>query len=385
MIYLYDASAIICSGTLTKQMLGKSKHCRGDLNYYSFPTAGLYSLMGYLATDLNNLKEGDSIVVAFDCHFKDNIRKKYYPDYKANRAKNLDLYNKLGGSIPDNMSLMELRNHISQLGNYMESELEERVRDVVKDKSISIQKHLAKWMVRQMGVNVVEHPNLEGDDLIYSVCYKYGQTTKVLLRADDGDLHDCRFYAREFDMRSVSGRGKITPNSGSILGKILYGDLKDNVRPLRENTSIETVKKLNNALGNGLNDINIMGDPEVLKTMGFTDNEVYYIVKNHYLKTPKMIDVEITQTEFDIEKIEKMQSVFGFLSLLKRSKGTRYTKPDMKVIHENIYSSLPKYVKEWHDLVRYTENVDKVNLHMSTVENSESDTITDLEEILKIL
>ena len=386
MIYLYDASAIICSGTLTKQKLRYGKRgSRGDLNYYSFPTAGTYSLMSYIASDLRNMKKGDKIVVAFDCSMKSNIRKLYFPDYKLNRLKNQDVRDNYGGSIPDSLSLEELTSDIRNLGKITDYELKERVRDIVKSKSIGLQKQLTMWMLEQMGINVLYHENLEADDLIYSVCYKYG-SEDILLRADDSDLHDCKLYAPKLKMRSVAGRGEIDLMTGRMFGKIVYGDMKDNIFPLSDNISRDKLKGLANTLSKGIQDVNTLIDPRKLSYMGFNEEEIYFITKNAFLKIPKIIDVNVENTELLEEETSRMMSIFGFKSLLKRLNLERYVGRDMKIIHNNIYSSLPRYVKEWHSLVEFKEKKEDIDNHMAEVMAKSDDTaIKNLDEILKLI
>lgn len=388
MIYLYDASAIICSATLSKQKLKNSQEHRGDFNYYSFPTAGIYQLLSYIVTDLKRKKLNDSIVVAFDCHFNDNIRRYYYPDYKRKRIKYPEL-----GQLKDNMTLKDIENLVMETypikadehPNKFKERVSDIVRDVVKQRAIQIQKRIVKWMLKEIGVVVAEHPQLEADDLIYSVCSKYGETEKIFLRADDGDLFDCISYAPNLTMQSVKGDGTLSPRSGVIYNKIFHGDLKDGVYSLYSSIQKDKLDRLDIAIRRGTYDTSILDSYDQLVSIGFTEEEAQLIIKNNYLKTPKIVDVDACPVTYNHQQLEKMFSIFGFDSLLNRIDGKRYTGLDMQDIHKKVYSILPIYVKEWYYSRRYALNKSE-EIYSDTLETYEtSKVISNMDEIIDAL
>lgn len=385
MIYLYDSSAIICSATLSEQKIRGTNECRGDFNYYSFPTAGIYQLLSYIVTDLKRKRSDDSIVVTFDCHLDNNIRRQYYPDYKIKRKKYPEL-----GDIPDSMTLNQLEHLVKstypigedELINKYQQRIDTIVRNTVKHRAIAVQKRIVKWMLKEIGIVVLEHDQLEADDLIYSVCYKYGEKEKIFLRADDGDLFDCISYAPKLTMQSVKGDGTLSPYSGVIYNKILHGDLKDGVYSLYSSIPKDKLDRLDIAIRRGTYTTSIFDSYENLTSIGFTDEEANLIIKNAYLKTPKMIDVDAPPVVYNHQKLEKMFSIFGFDSLLKRIDGKRYTGSDMEDIHRKVYSILPIYVKEWYYGRRYT--LDKTTeIYSDSLESYEtSKVLSNMDEIM---
>ena len=178
MIYLYDISAIICSGAYGR--VSKT------WNQMYFPTGGLYKAFSYLFRDMKKLKEGDKIIVCFEG--KGNIRKDFYPEYKASRRK-------------------------------YRSDLEREI--------VAVQNNALKEYLPKIGIPILYQDGLEADDMIYSVVAQNPEEP-ITIRADDSDLYDTLLLNRFVKMESVAGR-EIIMRRGTTLQKICHGDTSDNI------------------------------------------------------------------------------------------------------------------------------------------------------------
>ena len=278
-VYLYDISAMIYAGTLSRRTM--------YWNHYCFPTGGIYKVLSYLMRDIKNIKQGDKIIACVDS--KESIRKKYFSDYKENRVGKLS---------PTQYKLLKLQYDV----------IEEALKDA--------------------GVLVAKVDGLEADDLMYSFAYKF-PNEDVIIRADDGDLDDTKLFCSKASIQSVSGRESIRMGDNVIISKILNGDLKDNIKAL-PNDIVCKSQVMNWYLSGELNIFDTTLTYDRLLKYGLDPDFTKALYKNIFLKAPKIIDVgEIKDTVVNKDSLRKLFSIFSLQNFLKSSNMTKDTSEDV--------------------------------------------------------
>lgn len=137
-----------------------------------------------------------NIIIAEDCHLKDNWRSQIFPEYKGQRSGEREKNGWQGGPSFDIM-----------------------YKEAIPD------------MVNVHGVNHLKHDKIEADDIISQIVIKHMGKMKFIIVASDNDY----FQILEDDvdlinMKGVSQKDKMRMSpQGHLMEKILKGDVSDNI------------------------------------------------------------------------------------------------------------------------------------------------------------
>lgn len=334
-IYLYDISAMIHSGAKSNagKKVGKPKR---EYNFNTFPTGGLYTFNQYFLGDVKNLKEGDFIIACFDGKYNKLKKREVYPDYKANRLVGVE-------GLSNHPTEQELCQRLKQV--------DQRVRQkYVENSAVSVQVKLLRELLPKMHVTVLYDETLEADDWIYTVAYLAGEDYKIVLRADDGDLDDCKAYAPHIKKFSVEGKGELKMHVGNNFFKVIKGEVGDGIPNIRAKHGRPKIfNKLRDDIVAGCQSTEIFTDKMALmKYYKFTNEEADDILRNNYLVCPLMQD----EFEVDEEPVDKA-FIIEYLRAFRFKTGLRIMKSDLfstdisNKILEDAFKLLPLHVKEY--------------------------------------
>jgi len=158
-----------------------------------------FFFLNKLISILKQFKENNNIILGI-CDGVDNWRKHLFPEYKSDRKE------------------------IRKLQKYMN--WEKRFEEFEKMK---------QFLDEYTCINILEHQNLESDDIIASLCKLYSNNTQLTILSSDHDLHQLLVYpnVKLISLRTL--KEKKIKNPIAELNKLIRnGDKTDNI-PKAEN------------------------------------------------------------------------------------------------------------------------------------------------------
>lgn len=337
-VVIYDVSAILYSG-------GLASYSRNWCNSVGFPTGGLYKLLNYLFRDIKNK---DNVIFALDSNPNNYLRKKVYPDYKANRNN----------------------------------------KDSLDKERIDLQYQLLIDKLPKLGIAYIQKDGYEADDIIYSLVGAI-KDKQILIRADDSDLKDTMIINNLVSMESVTGKGIFTPKRKEIYNKICYGDITDNYKGL-STAELNYFRKFASIYP----DVSILGnryDKELLEICENNYEIANNINRNIYLATPKFINIDkIPETNINEDEMKFFLNILGCKSILKRiyKEERDYSSPRIKSelirISTLISQDLRQKLMSTNKKITKSNNNEVKEVDISSNTDSIWDTMDDINKVLGI-
>lgn len=332
-IILYDTSALINVGAKAGGVQN-SKFWQSN----GIPTGGLFRFMTALLKDLKNEDLSTTAIIACK-DSSTSLRKNIYSNYKSNRdvLKSSGLEPKCG--IKD----LDLDTWRSLPSGNRES--------IALKMSTILQTNLVDDILNDIGVTVLQGDGIEADDIIYSVVAAY-PNTKIIIKADDHDLADCKLLNKNVVFSGCTTKSTINNVPvGELIRKVSHGCNSDCIPSISHIPETQIVLQ---AMSEGLLNpyeikvgYNLSVQP--LLNLNIPQGVAEIIARNIYLVYPFLCQVNLKPQNIDIQKLYFWFSVFGFQKFSKNIFGKEIDKSTVAVSQKiNEYKSLvPSYLSEY--------------------------------------
>ena len=184
--------------------------------------------------DILKKKDFNYCYVVYDGEGSGFLRWELYPDYKANRGKQYDLYTDYMKKYKD-YSKMVIEYHKGRKSDNPRQYGED------EDESFERQKYILQSILEELCIRQYMFDNVEGDDIISYIVQNRKENEKIVIASSDKDL--TQLISENVIVYNPRTKGFVTKdNSVAMLGithenvvleKILCGDQSDNIKGIK--------------------------------------------------------------------------------------------------------------------------------------------------------
>lgn len=184
--------------------------------------------------DILRKKDFNYCYVVYDGEGSGFLRWELYPDYKANRGKQYDLYTDY---------MKKYRDYSKMVIEYRKGKKssDEKTYGEDEDESFERQKYILQSILEELCIRQYMFDNVEGDDIISYIVQNRKENEKIVIASSDKDL--TQLISENVIVYNPRTKGFVTKdNSVAMLGithenvvleKILCGDQSDNIKGIK--------------------------------------------------------------------------------------------------------------------------------------------------------
>ena len=184
--------------------------------------------------DILRKKDFNYCYVVYDGEGSGFLRWELYPDYKANRGKQYDLYTDY---------MKKYRDYSKMVIEYRKGKKssDEKAYGEDEDESFERQKYILQSILEELCIRQYMFDNVEGDDIISYIVQNRKENEKIVIASSDKDL--TQLISENVIVYNPRTKGFITKDNSVdqlgithenvVLEKILCGDQSDNIKGIK--------------------------------------------------------------------------------------------------------------------------------------------------------